>query len=99
MKLQLNIGENHIRLGKQSDPANCAIARAIKDKLGEKVYSVGVFPTNVLLSVMKKNKLVNYKGQLNKSTNTFIKRFDKGLPVNSFKLRLSLKRNYKYSLV
>ena len=91
MKLKLGIKDKHIFEGERANPQNCAIARALKDKI-RNITKVGVFPENVYL-VVKKNKkeTLAYKGDLTKTAAAFIKRFDEGKPVYGFNLNLTLK--------
>lgn len=91
MKLNLNITNKHIQNGTFSDPSNCAIAKAMKAKLGQGI-KVGVFPDRVYLEVKKNNNTRRYKGAVSKKIAQFIKRFDAGLPVSPFKLTFSLSK-------
>jgi len=90
MKISLGIKDKHIQFGEKANPQNCAIAKALKDKI-HNLDKVGVFPDSVYLVVKKNKKTSAFKAALTKSTSNFIKGFDSGLPVNSFKLNLNLR--------
>jgi len=90
MKLNLNIRDKHIIQGEQSNPQNCAIARALKDKIGN-IQKVGVFPNFAYLVLKRRNKSKAYKAKLNKKAESFIKRFDDGKAVNAFKFNISFR--------
>lgn len=94
MNKKINIKEKNITQGEKANPQNCAIARAIKDNMKEKISSVSVLPSHIVLT-LKNNK--HYFAQMPKSGRNFIKRFDKGIAVNPFILNLKFKK--KYALV
>jgi hypothetical protein len=90
MKYKLNITEKNILEGERANPENCAIARSIKGKIRNKITNLSVLPSHVVLSFNKKN----YIAEMPKEGAEFIKRFDRGLPVNSFKLNLKFKKGF-----
>jgi hypothetical protein len=94
MKISLGIKDKHILQGEMANPQNCAIARALKDRI-HNLDKVGVFPSHAYLVVKKNNKTSAFKAKLNKAAAAFIKSFDEGRPVNAFKLNLNL-RPIKY---
>jgi hypothetical protein len=98
MKISLGIKDKHIQYGEKANPQNCAIARAIKEKM-HNIDKVGVFPGHVYLVTRNKktNKTSAYKAKLSKKVDEFIKRFDDGKPVNSFVLSLDLKHIGKFA--
>lgn len=99
MRINLGIKNKHIQFGERANPQNCAIAKALKDKM-HNIDKVGVFPSHVYLTVKKHNKTSAFKAKLNAAARTFIKRFDEGMPVNAFKLNLDLRSiNYAKELV
>jgi hypothetical protein len=90
MNHKINISNTNILEGEKANPQNCAIARAIKSKLKKKVQEVSVLPTQVILKIDKKM----FVAEMPKEGTNFIKRFDRGLAVNSFKLDLKFKKGY-----
>lgn len=90
MKIRLGIKDKHIQYGERANPQNCAIAKALKDKM-HNIDKVGVFPSHVYLVVKKQNKSSAFKAKLTKAASEFIKRFDHGLPVSTFALNLNLR--------
>ncbi|NBP02884.1 MAG: hypothetical protein EBU90_22765 [Proteobacteria bacterium] len=90
MKKIINITDNNILEGEKANPQNCAIARAIKQKMKCKIKDVSVLPSQVVFST--KNK--NYVAAMPKKGADFIKRFDRGLAVAAFELRLNFKEGY-----
>ena len=90
MKHNIKITNSNILEGEKANPQNCAIARAIKSKLKKKVQEVSVLPTQVILKIDKKM----FVAEMPKEGTNFIKRFDRGLAVNSFKLDLKFKKGY-----
>ncbi|NBP02648.1 MAG: hypothetical protein EBU90_21525 [Proteobacteria bacterium] len=90
MKIKLGIKDKHITFGEIANPQNCAIAKALKEKV-HNVSKIGVFPGNVYLVVKKNKKNIAYKGKLSQKAVNFIKAFDAGKPVNQFILSLNLK--------
>jgi len=90
MNHKINISNTNILEGEKANPQNCAIARAIKSKLKKKVQEVSVLPTQVVLKIDKKM----FVAEMPKEGTNFIKRFDRGLAVNSFKLDLKFKKGY-----
>ena len=52
MKFTFNITKNNIKNGKQADPANCAIARAVENNIknkGLKFKRVSVLPNDITI--------------------------------------------------
>ena len=90
MNKNINITEKNIFEGEKANPQNCAIARAIKGKLKKKVQEVSVLPNQVIIKINKKM----FIAEMPKNGTNFIKRFDRGLAVNSFKLNLKFKKGY-----
>lgn len=90
MKKTINITEKNIFEGEKANPQNCAIARAIKRNMKGKLMSVSVLPSHIV--VKTKNK--EYIAAMPKEGSNFIKRFDRGLAVNSFKLNLKFKKDF-----
>lgn len=91
MKKTINITNKNILEGEKANPQNCAIAKAIKKQLvGKKIKNVSVLPSHVTLEA--KNKY--FVAQMPKEGADFIKRFDKGLAVAAFELKLNFKENY-----
>jgi hypothetical protein len=86
----INITERNIFEGEKANPQNCAIARAIRKEMKGKLKSVSVLPSHISLTF--KNK--NYFAQMPKEGTEFIKRFDRGQAVNSFKIKLNFKEGY-----
>jgi len=90
MNKTINITERNIFEGEKANPQNCAIARAIKKEMKGKLKSVSVLPSHISLTFKKKN----YFAQMPKEGTEFIKRFDRGQAVNSFKIKLNFKEGY-----
>jgi hypothetical protein len=90
VKKTINITEKNIFEGEKANPQNCAIARAIKRNMKGKLMSVSVLPSHIV--VKTKNK--EYIAVMPKEGSSFIKRFDRGLAVNSFKLNLKFKKDF-----
>jgi hypothetical protein len=90
MKQKLKITNKNILEGEKADPQNCAIAKAIKNKMKKKIAEVSVLPTQVVLRIDKKM----FIAQMPKEGRNFIKRFDHGLAVNPFELDLKFKKGY-----
>ena len=90
MKQTLNITNKNILEGEKADPQNCAIARAIKNKMKKQIQEVSVLPAQVILKI--DNKM--FVAPMPKEGTGFIKRFDRGLAVNPFKLNLKFKKGY-----
>lgn len=94
MKSKFNITQSNIKNGKQADPANCAIAKAIKNEMkkqGIKVKNVSVLPFDVKLDMfsIKKNKFIHLNAVMPKNGCDFIKSFDHGKKVTPFALELT----------
>lgn len=90
MNKNMNITERNIFEGEKANPQNCAIARAIKQEMKGKLRSVSVLATHIVIKT-KKNE---YTAVMPKEGTNFIKRFDRGLAVNSFKLNLKFKKQF-----
>lgn len=90
MKQNLKITNKNILEGEKANPQNCAIARAIKTKMKNKIDSVSVLPTQVILEI-DKNMFI---AKMPKKGTDFIKRFDHGLAVNAFNLNLRFRKGY-----
>ena len=86
----IKINNKNIRRGEKANPQNCAIAKAIKEQMKQKISNVSVLPSRIVLSI--KNK--NYFAQMPNEGKNFIKRFDRGLAVNPFVLKLKFKKGY-----
>jgi len=91
MKKIINITDANILEGEKANPQNCAIAKAIKKQLkGEKIKNISVLPSHVTLETKNKHLVA----QMPKEGVNFIKRFDRGLAVAAFELKLNFKENY-----
>ena len=90
MKKTINITEKNIFEGEKANPQNCAIARAIRKEMKGKLKSVSVLPSHISLTFKKKN----YFACMPTEGIEFVKRFDRGQAVNSFKLKLKFKEGY-----
>lgn len=90
MKQNLKITNKNILEGEKADPQNCAIARAIKTKLRNKITEVSVLPREVVIKIKRKI----FVAEMPKAGTNFIKRFDRGLPVSTFELDLNFKKGY-----
>lgn len=90
MKKIFKITNKNILEGEKANPQNCAIARSIKNEMKKKIKNVSVLPTQVILE-MDKNMFI---AEMPKNGTDFIKRFDRGLAVNAFKLNLKFKKGY-----
>jgi hypothetical protein len=90
MRLNLGIKDKHINEGERTNPQNCAIARALRDRV-RNLDKVGVFPDYAYLVVKNRSKTQAFKAKLNKAASQFIKNFDDGRAVNSFKIGLNFK--------
>lgn len=90
MNKKINITERNIFEGEKANPQNCAIARAIKKEMKGKIKSVSVLPSHVTFET--KNK--HYVAEMPKEGTEFIKRFDRGLAVAAFELKLNFKEGY-----
>lgn len=90
MNKTISIKEKNIIQGEKANPQNCAIARAIKESIKEKVSNVSVLPSHIVLTI--KNK--NYFAHMPKSGKNFIARFDRGMAVNPLNLKLKFKKGY-----
>lgn len=91
MKQQtFKITNKNIFEGEKANPQNCAIAKAIKSQIKKKIKNVSVLPTQVMLEI-DKNMFIAEMPEMGKN---FIKRFDRGLAVNAFKLNLKFKKGY-----
>lgn len=95
MRLNLNIKNKHIDQGERANPSNCAIAKALKDKM-RNLDKIGVFPDFAYIVVKNRSKTQAYKAKLNKTATSFIKEFDDYRVVAPFKLNLSF-RPIKYA--
>jgi len=90
MNQKLKITNKNILEGEKANPQNCAIARAIKNKMKKKVTNVSVLPSHVTLTIDKKM----FVAKMPKAGAEFIKRFDHAQPVNAFQLNLKFKKGY-----
>jgi len=90
MKKIINVTDKNILLGEKANPQNCAIAKAIKNQMKSKIKDISVLPSHV--TICTKNK--NYVAQMPKEGAEFIKRFDRGLAVAAFELKLNFKEDY-----
>lgn len=90
MKQNIRITNKNILEGEKANPQNCAIARAIKNKMKKKIHNVSVLPSQVILEMDKKM----FIAEMPKNGTNFIKRFDRGLAVNAFELNLKFKKGY-----
>ena len=84
------ITNKNILEGEKANPQNCAIARAIKNKMKKEIQEVSVLATQVVLKI--DNKM--FVATMPKEGTNFIKRFDRGLAVNPFELNLKFKKGY-----
>ena len=91
MKKTIKISNTNIFEGEKANPQNCAIARAIKSKMKKKISSVSVLPSHVTLKI--DNKM--FVAKMPKAGADFIKRFDRGMAVNSFKLNLKFRKGFQ----
>jgi hypothetical protein len=90
MKQTIKITNKNILEGEKANPQNCAVARAIKNKMKKEIEDVSVLPTQVILKM--DNKM--FVAPMPKEGTAFIKRFDRGLAVNPFELNLKFKKGY-----
>lgn len=90
MKKTIKITNKNILEGEKANPQNCAIARAIKNKMRKEIEEVSVLPTQITLKI--DNKM--FVAPMPKEGISFIKRFDRGLSVNPFELSLKFKKGY-----
>jgi hypothetical protein len=90
MKKTINVTNKNILQGEKTNPQNCAIARAIKGNIKEKIKNISVLPSHVTLETNKKHLIA----EMPKEGIDFIKRFDRGLAVAAFKLKLNFKEGY-----
>jgi hypothetical protein len=90
MNKKITITNRNIFEGEKANPQNCAIARAIRKEMKGKLKSVSVLPSHISLTYKKKN----YVAQMPKEGTEFIKRFDRGLAVAAFELKLNFKEGY-----
>lgn len=90
MKRIINITDKNIQQGEKANPQNCAIARAIMSKMKNKIKSVSVLPSHVSLETKTKT----FIAEMPKEGSNFIKRFDRGLAVAAFELKLNFKEGY-----
>jgi hypothetical protein len=86
MNHKINVTNTNILEGEKANPQNCAIAKAIKSKMKKKITSVSVLPSHVTLKI--DNKM--FVAEMPKAGADFIKRFDRGIAVNSFKLNFNI---------
>ena len=90
MNYEINITNKNILEGEKANPQNCAIARAIKSQL-KKVKDVSVVGSHISMQV--DNKM--FVAKMPKIGENFIKRFDKGMAVNPFKLKLKFRKSFQ----
>jgi hypothetical protein len=91
MNHKINVTNTNILEGEKANPQNCAIAKAIKSKMKKKITSVSVLPSHVTLKI--DNKM--FVAEMPKAGADFIKRFDRGIAVNSFKLNLKFRKGFQ----
>ena len=91
MNHKINVTNTNILEGEKANPQNCAIAKAIKSKMKKKISSVSVLPSHVTLKI--DNKM--FVAEMPKAGADFIKRFDRGIAVNSFKLNLKFGKGFQ----
>lgn len=91
MNVRLNVTNKNINEAKQADPTNCPIARALKRTV-RGIKNVRVYGKNANMLVKKGKKITFYTTVLENAATTFIKRFDSGLAVHPFKLKITWKR-------
>ena len=97
MKSKFNITKNNIKNGKQADPADCAIAQAVKremNKQGVKIKNVSVLPYDIRMDVFnsKTNKVCHLSATMPEYGANFIKKFDSGEKVKPFELEVTFKK-------
>jgi len=90
MKKIISITNKNIQQGEKANPQDCAIARAIKNEMNRKVKSVSVLPSHITLETKDKHLIA----EMPKEGVDFIKRFDRGLAVAAFELKLNFKEGY-----
>lgn len=90
MKQIINITNQNIQNGEKANPQNCAIAKAIKNKFKNKIKNLSVLPSHIAISLDDKELFA----KMPKEGAEFIKRFDRGLPVNRIKLNLNFTKQY-----
>jgi hypothetical protein len=90
MNKNINIKEKNIMQGEKANPQNCAIARALKEQYKKELKNISVLPSHVVLELKKGT----YTATMPKEGINFIKRFDRGLAVNPFDLKLRFKKDY-----
>jgi len=93
MNKTIKITQRNIFEGEMANPQNCAIARAMKEEMKGKSKSISVLPSHIVIKI-KNNQ---YTAIMPKKGRSFIKRFDHGLAVNSFKLNLKFKKQFALS--
>ena len=89
-QLKFKITGKNILEGEKANPQNCAIARSIKSKMKNKIEEVSVLPSHVTLKIDEKI----FVAKMPEQAASFIKKFDRGLAVNPFKLNLKFKKGY-----
>lgn len=91
MKKIINITNNNILNGEKANPQNCAIAKAIKREMkNKKIKNISVLPSHIALETRNKH----FVAEMPKEGADFIKRFDRGLAVAAFELKLEFKEGY-----
>ncbi len=90
-QLKLKITDKNILEGEKANPQNCAIAKALKNKFRSKIKDISVLPSHITLSLKTDEELF---AKMPTEGISFIKRFDRGLPVNRLELKLNFKKQY-----
>jgi hypothetical protein len=88
MTKTIKIKNKNIIEGEKANPQNCAIAKALREEYRNNIKNVSVLPSHVVLEVKKQM----YSAIMPKEGKNFIKRFDKGLAINPFFLKLKFKK-------
>ncbi len=91
MRINLNVTNKNIKDAKIADPSNCPIAKALKRTV-RGLKNVYVYGKDAHLVIKKGNRNYRYTSNLARIATQFVTRFDAGLAVVPFKLRLDFKR-------
>jgi ribosomal protein S8E len=101
MNMNVRVTRANINHGEQSQPNNCPIARALKNRFKSKLTKVSVLADSAIVELRENNKTAVYKSQMPSEGTKFVKTFDRGLPVIPLTLALAFKktnRNQLYSI-
>ena len=98
MHLKLNITNKDITLGEKANPANCAIARAIKRNRTVKTSCVSVFHDMCIIHAKKQGKIMSYSAPLPKVASDFIHRFDHSKAVSPVSFCIDLHKSRQTDL-